>query len=39
MSPLERAHDRLNTMLGAYEADPQMPVGFERLRRKVLSTL
>lgn len=39
MSPLERAHDRLNTMLGTYEADPQLPVGFERLRWKIGSTL
>lgn len=26
-------------MVGAYEADPQMPIGFERLRWKITTTL
>lgn len=38
-SVLERAHDRMHVMLGTHETDPQMPIGLERLRRKITTTL
>lgn len=38
-SVLERAHDRMHAMLGTHETDPKMPIGLERLRRKITTTL
>lgn len=38
-SVLERAHDRMHAMLSTHETDPQMPIGLERLRRKITTTL
>lgn len=38
-SVFERAHDRMHTMLGTHETDPEMPICFERLRRKITAAL
>ncbi|SJN12100.1 hypothetical protein FM113_13880 [Leucobacter sp. 7(1)] len=29
----------MHTMLGTHETDPEMPIGFERLRRKITAAL